>query len=158
MPPEVIRGSQPPRRTVCGTCGFFRMMHRGVSAPSCCAFPHRIAFQEVSGHWVLLPSGPGNRGRLACGTTNVARLEFPCENGLILKGPVNVGNPLKQSRGSDPPIANRRGEGAQINWCQEPRCSPRVRLIFRETFGVTSRVSSNVSHFKTERGTFLEKL
>ena len=25
-------------------------MHRGVSAPSCCAFIHRVAFKEVSGH------------------------------------------------------------------------------------------------------------
>ena len=31
-------------------CRFFRMMHGGVSAPSCCAFTHRVAFEEVSGH------------------------------------------------------------------------------------------------------------
>ena len=38
------------------------MMHGGVSSPSCCAFTHRVAFEEVSGHRVLLKSGPGNRG------------------------------------------------------------------------------------------------
>ena len=30
----------------------------------------------------LLKSGPGNRGRSACGPTHVARLEFPRETGL----------------------------------------------------------------------------
>ena len=33
--------------------------------------------QEGSGPRVLLKSGPGNRGRSACGPTHVARLEFP---------------------------------------------------------------------------------
>ena len=41
-------------------------MHRGVSAPSCCAFIHRVAFKEGSGPRVLLKSGPGNQGHLAC--------------------------------------------------------------------------------------------
>ena len=34
--------------------------------------------------WIL-KSGPGNRGRSACGPTHVARLEFPRETGLILR-------------------------------------------------------------------------
>ena len=38
---------------------------------------HRVAFEEGSGPRVLLKSGPGNRGRSACGPTHVARLEFP---------------------------------------------------------------------------------
>ena len=41
--PQLLRGG------VCRPCGFFRMMHGGVSAPSCCAFTHRVAFEEVSG-------------------------------------------------------------------------------------------------------------
>ena len=32
------RGSQAPRRAVCGTRGSLRTMHGGRSAPSCCAF------------------------------------------------------------------------------------------------------------------------
>ena len=35
-------------------------MHGGVSAPSCCAFIHRVAFKEVSGitaSFVLYPDG-----------------------------------------------------------------------------------------------------
>ena len=32
---------------------------------------------------VLLKSGPGNRGRSACGPTHVARLEFPRETGVL---------------------------------------------------------------------------
>ena len=27
------------------------------------------------------------------------------------------GTPSKQSRGIDPPVSNRRGEGAQMKWC-----------------------------------------
>ena len=87
LPLELLRRSQASRRAVCGTCGYFRMMHGDVSAPSCCAFPHSVAFEEVSGHRVLLKSGRGNRGRWACGTTHVARLEFPPETGIILKTP-----------------------------------------------------------------------
>ena len=41
--------------------------------------------EEGSGPRVLLKSGPGNRGRSACGPTHVARLEFPRETGLILR-------------------------------------------------------------------------
>ena len=47
-------------------------MHGGVSAPSCCAFIHRVAFEEVSGHRDLLKCGPGNRGLSACCTTHEA--------------------------------------------------------------------------------------
>ena len=36
----------------------FPEMHDGDSAPSCCAFTHRVAFEEVSGHRVLIKSGP----------------------------------------------------------------------------------------------------
>ena len=42
------------------TCPFFRMMHRCVSAPSCCTFILKAAFQEVSEHRILIKSGPGN--------------------------------------------------------------------------------------------------
>ena len=38
------------------------VMHWGVSAPSSCDFIHRVAFEEVSGHQVIIKSGPGNRG------------------------------------------------------------------------------------------------
>ena len=34
-----------PGRAVCGTRGSLRTMHRGDSAPSCCAFTHRVAFE-----------------------------------------------------------------------------------------------------------------
>ena len=40
----MLRGSQAPRRAVCGTRGSLRTMHGGGSAPSCCAFTHRVAF------------------------------------------------------------------------------------------------------------------
>ena len=49
----LLRGSQAPRRAVCGTRGSLRTMHGGGSAPSCCAFTHRVAFEE--GHLHRIP-------------------------------------------------------------------------------------------------------
>ena len=41
------------------TLGNVQTMHGGVSDPSFCVFIHRVAFEEVSGHRVLMKSGPG---------------------------------------------------------------------------------------------------
>ena len=49
LPLELLRESQSPRGAVCGTRGSLRTMHGGGSAPSCCAFTHRVAFEEGSG-------------------------------------------------------------------------------------------------------------
>ena len=74
-------------------------MHGGVCAPSCCSFIHTI-FEKVSGHWVLIKSGLGNRGLSACGTTHVARLEFPRETGLIVRCAGKAGNPFQTTQGN----------------------------------------------------------
>ena len=87
----------------------FQTMHKGVIAPLCCAFIHRVAFEEVSGHWVLIKSGLGNRGLSACGTTRELRLEFPRETGLILKCLVKVGNPLQTKQGKRPSYREQEG-------------------------------------------------
>ena len=100
LPLELFRESQAPCRAVCRPCGFFRMMHGGVSAPSCCAFTHRVAFEEVSGHRVLIKSGPENRSRSACGTSHVASLEFPPETGLILRCARKAGTPFQKKQGN----------------------------------------------------------
>ena len=100
MPLELLRGSQAPRRAVCGTRGCFWTMHRGVSAPSCCAFTHRVAFEEVSGHRILLKRGLGNQGRSADHTTHVAGLEFPREAGLILRCAGKAGNLFQTTQGN----------------------------------------------------------
>ena len=56
VPLELFRGPQTPRRAVCGTRGSLRTMQGGGSAPSCCSFPPRVAFEEGSGPRVLLKS------------------------------------------------------------------------------------------------------
>ena len=61
-----------PLVELCVEPAVFWTMHWGVSTPSCCAFIHRVALEEVSGHQVLMKSGPGNRGLLAGGTTHEA--------------------------------------------------------------------------------------
>ena len=135
LPLESFSGSQAPCRAVCGTCGCFQKMHGGVIAPSFCAFLHRVAFKEVSGHQVHFKSRPGNRGHSACGTTHVARLEFPRETSIILRCVGRLGTPSTQSRGIDSPVAIRRGEGAQRKRCRDPRCCPRGNPGCRGTFG-----------------------
>ena len=75
-------------------------MHWGGSAPSCCAFTHRVAFEEGSGPRVLLKGGPGNRGRSACGTSHEAHFKFPPETGLILRCPGKAGNPFQSTLGN----------------------------------------------------------
>ena len=97
---ELLRVSQAPRRAVCGTRGSLRTMHGGGSSPSCCAFTHRVDFEEGSGPRVLLKSGPGKRGRSACGTTHVARLEFPRETSLILTCARKARNPFQTTQGN----------------------------------------------------------
>ena len=123
LPLESFRGSQAPCRAVCGTCGCFQKMHGGVSAPSFCAFPHRVAFKEVSGQWVHFKSGPGNRGRLACGTTHVAHLVFPRETSIILRCAGKARNTFHTKQGIDSPVAIRRRDGAQMKWCRDPRAT-----------------------------------
>ena len=103
-------------------------------------------------------SGPGNRGRLACGTTHVAHLEFPRETSIILRCAGKAGNTFTQRRGIDSPVAIRRGDGAQMKWGRDPRCSTRGNPAFQGTLGVASREPSTVSHFRTEHGTSLETL
>ena len=100
LPLELFQESQAPCRAVCRPCGFFRMMHGGVSAPSCCTFTHRVAFEEVSGQRVLIKSGPENRSRSARGTSHVASLEFPPETGLILRCARKAGNPFQTKQGN----------------------------------------------------------
>ena len=86
------------------------------------------------------------------------RLEFLRETGLILRCDGKVGCPFQTKQGNRPSCRDKRGEGDQMKWCWEPRCSSRVRPVWRGTFWVTSRVPSTVSTLKTERGTSLETL
>ena len=95
LPLELFIGFQAPCQTVCGICRFFQTMHGGVSDPLICAFIHRVAFEEVSGHRVLMKSGLGNRGRSAFGSTHVGCLEFPHETGLILRCATKVMKPFQ---------------------------------------------------------------
>ena len=54
-----------------------------------------------------------------------ASLKFPSEAGYILRYAGKAGDPSRQRRGIDSPVAIRRGEGAQMKWCRDPRCFPR---------------------------------
>ena len=85
-------------------------------------------------------------------------LQFLCETGLLLWWDGKVGIPFRQTRGIDPHVEIRMGEGAQIKRCVQTRCSSLVRLVCRGTFWIASRGSSTALNFKRERGTSLETL
>ena len=157
MPIELLRGSQAPCRAVCGTRGFFRTMHGGVSPLSCCAFTHRVAGEEVPVHRVLTQSGLGNRGRLACGTNHVASLEFPRETGLILRCARKGGNPFQTTQGNRLSCRDQEGRRGSDKVVPGPSVFPsREPGLSGNCWGVAGRVSGTVSRFRVELGTSLE--
>ena len=52
--------------------GVFSRRSTGESLPLRVDFIHRVEFEEVSVHRVLIKRGPGNRGASECGTTHEA--------------------------------------------------------------------------------------
>ena len=132
---RVAQGVSGPSSSCVRNPGSLRKMHGRGSAPSCCAFTHRVAFEEGSGPRFLLKSGPGNRGRSACDPTHEARLEFPRKTGLILRCAGKAANPFQTRSGIASPVASRRGEGAQRKRCRDLRCSPRGNPVCRGTLG-----------------------
>ena len=57
------------------------------------------------------------------------------------------GTSSRQRRGIDSPVAIRRGEGAQMKWGRNPRCSPRGNPACRGTFGLSQLFHSPLSLF-----------
>ena len=51
----------------------------------------------------------GESGRLACGPTHVARLEFPRETGLILRCAGKAGNPFQTTQGNRLSCRDQKG-------------------------------------------------
>ena len=80
-----------------------------------------------------------------------ARLEFPREAGLILRCAGKAGNPFQNTQGIDSPVVMRRGEGAQMKGCQDPRCSPRGNPACLGNFG--GRMKGVRYRFATQDGT-----
>ena len=66
-----------------------------------------------------------------------------------------MGSLSRQSRGIDPRVEIRRGEGPLIKWCWETRFSSRVRTVCRGTFWVASRLSTTVSNSRGNVGFLL---
>ena len=132
---ELLRGLQAPRGALCGTQESLRTMHGGGSAPSCFAFTHRVAFEEESGHGSL-----SRAGRAIGVVRHVALPMWLVSNFLVRPvsscgAPGRPGNPSRPRRGIDSPVAIRRGEGAQMKQCRDPRCSPRGNPACQGLFG-----------------------
>ena len=133
-------------------------MHGGVSASSCCALIHRVSFKEVSSHRVLFKSGPGNRGRSACGTTHVASLEFPRETGLILRCAGKIGNPFQTKQGNRLSCRDQEGRRSSNEVVLGTSVFPSSETHISGNFWGRIKGANTVSHVKMERGTSLETL
>ena len=133
-------------------------MHGGVSAPSCCAFIHSVAFEEVSGYRGLIKSIPEKWGLTSYRNTHEATSRIPRETCVILHCAWKVENPLQTKQGNRPSCRDREG----IWGSDEVVAGTSVFLSndtgMSENFWGRIRVPSTVSHFKTERGTSLETL
>ena len=127
--------------------GFFWTMHRGVSAPSCCALFHRIAFELGSAIGFLSRADQGIGVFWHVAPPMRLCLEFPRETGLILMCARKVGNAFQTKQGNRTSCRDQEGRRVSDEVVREPRCSPQVRLVCRGSFGVASRVPSNFSQW-----------
>ena len=82
---------------------------RVCRAPSFSAFIHRDASEEVSGHRVLINSGPENGVFPHVATPTRLRLQFPRETGLILRCAGKVGNPFQTKQGNQNTCRDQKG-------------------------------------------------
>ena len=112
-------------------------MHGAVSAPSCFAFNHRVPFRRgvwASGSYQERTRKLGSFGMWHQPRGYVSNFLMRLASSCGALG--RLGTPSRQSRGIDPPVAIRRGYAAQMKWCREPRCSPRVRPVCRGILGL----------------------
>ena len=137
---------------------FWGTMHRGVSAPSFCAFIHRVTFKEVTGIGILSIADQeiGVFQHVAQHTR--LRLEFPRETGLILRCAGMSGNLFQTKQGNRPSCRHQEGRRGSAEAVLGTSMFSSSETGVSGKFGVASRVPSTVSHFKTEHGTSLETL
>ena len=159
LPLEVFSGCQATCPAVFGTWGFFRTLHGGVNAPTCCDFIHGVAFEEVSGHGFLVKSGPGHWGPLECGTTHEATSRISSCDRPHSEVPREGREPLPDKAGESTLLSRSGGEmglrGSGARNLSVPLEG--VRYVW-EVSSVASRVPSTVWNFKTEGGTSPETL
>ena len=107
LPLEMPRGERPLVELSLEP-GFFSE-RRTEKLPLRVDFIHRVEFEEVSGHRVLIKRGPGNRGPSECEPPTRPRLECRRETGLILRCDRKVGNPFQAKQGSRPSCPDQEG-------------------------------------------------
>ena len=132
-------------------------MHRGVSAPWCCAFIHRVSFEEVSGIGFLSRADREIGVFQHVAPPTRLRLEFLCETGLILRCEGKVGIPFQTKQGNRTSCRDQEGR----------RGSDEVLgtsvFLLRET-GMLGNFLGRIKgakyrfEFQTECGTSLETL
>ena len=133
------------------------MIHGHVIAPSCCEFIHSVAFEEVSGHGVLVKRGPGNRGPSECGTTHEATSRISSCDWPHPEVRREGREPLLDKSVESTLLWRSAGEkGLRGSSAGKPRCSSLRRLVCRGNLWVASRLPSTVLNFKMARGTSLE--
>ena len=113
----------------------FLLQHIVYLLSKCCGPGTPLHIRVAGGleSCLTLVSGPGNRGRSACGPTHVARLEFPPETGLILKCAGKAGNPFQTTQGNRLSCRDQEGRRGSEEAVPGPSVFPsrepgRVRL------------------------------
>ena len=133
-------------------------MHQGVTAPSCCAFIHRIAFEMGSAIRFLSRADQGIGVFWHVAPPTRLCLEFPRETGLILMCARKVGNTFQTKQG------NRTSCRDQERRRVSDEVVPGTSVVSSSETGMSGNFwgrikgANTVSHFKTERGTSLEML
>ena len=84
-------------------------MHRGVTAPSCCALIHRIAFELGSAIGFLSRADQGIGVFWHVAPPTRLCLEFPRETGLILMCARKVGNAFQTKQGNRTSCRDQEG-------------------------------------------------
>ena len=131
---------------------------RVCRAPFFCASIHRDAFKEVSGHRVLINSGPGNGVFPHVATPTRLRLQFPREDGLILRCARKVGNPFQTKQGNRPSCCDQEGRRGSDDVVAGTWVFPSSEACMSGNFG--GAIMGAKYHFalQSEHGTCFEML
>ena len=131
-------------------------MHRGVSAPWCCAFIHRVSFEEVSGIGFLSRADREIGVFQHVAPPTRLSLEFPRETGLILRCTGKVGNPFQTKQGNRPSCCDQEGRRGSDDVVPGTWVFPSSEACMSGNFGGAIMGAKYRFALQSERGTSLE--
>ena len=116
------------------------------------------AFEEVSGHRVLINSGPENEVFPHVATPTRLRLQFPRETGLILRCTGKVGNPFQTKQGNRPSCCDQEGRRGSDDVVPGTWVFPSSEACMSGNFGCAIMGAKYRFALQSEHGTCFEML